>query len=86
MLSELVSNSVRHADPLPGGELEVSWRVGNDAVELRVTDGGGSDLPRTRATGPEEVRGRGLSIVGRIAASWGVETSAVGTTVWAVLG
>ncbi len=85
VLSELVSNSVRHGGPLPGGELEVSWQVRTDEVELRVTDGGGGEVPRSQVVGPEEVRGRGLSIVAGVAATWGVETSAVGTTVWAVL-
>ena len=83
VLSELVGNSIRHASPLPSGELEVSWGVDGDVVELRVTDGGGNALPEPRAVEADELSGRGLSIVAKVAAAWGVEYTTLGTTVWA---
>lgn len=85
VLSELVANSVRHANPLAGGELEISWDMTADGVELRVTDGGGEVAPEPRAVGAEDVSGRGLSIVAKLAAAWGVESTALGTTVWALV-
>jgi serine/threonine-protein kinase RsbW len=85
VLSELVTNSVRHASPLPSGGLEIAWDVGDDMVELRVTDGGGDAAPVPRAVGPDDVRGRGLSIVTKLAAAWGVEDVPGGTTVWALV-
>lgn len=85
VLSELVGNSVRHASPLAGGELEVSWDMKEEGVELRVTDGGGAALPELRAVGAEDISGRGLTIVAKLAAAWGVESSAFGTTVWALV-
>lgn len=85
VLSELVANSVRHASPLAGGELEVSWDLTDRGIELRVTDGGGAGPPELRAVEVEDVSGRGLTIVARLAAAWGVESSAVGTTVWALI-
>jgi anti-sigma regulatory factor (Ser/Thr protein kinase) len=84
--SELVGNSVRYAAPLPGGVLEVSWRVDGDCVRLRVSDGGGPSVPARHDAGPEDVRGRGLAIVTALARDWGVELSRNGagprSTVW----
>lgn len=85
VLSELVANSVRHASPLAGGEVEVSWDMTSRGIELRVTDGGGADPPELRAVGVEDVSGRGLTIVAKLAAAWGVESTALGTTVWALV-
>ncbi len=84
VISELVANSVRHASPMKGGGLEVSWEVRRDAVELRVTDGGGAAVPQPRQVGPDEVSGRGLTIVSKLA-DWGVQATPGGTTVWAVV-
>src|SRR5437879_3292121 len=54
---ELVANAVRHAEPLPGGVLRLAWRLRTSAagrsVEVRVTDGGATQLPRPRAAGIE---------------------------------
>lgn len=85
VLSELVANSVRHANPLADGELEVSWDMTAGGIELRVTDGGGEAVPELRAVGVGDVSGRGLTIVAKLAAAWGVESTALGTTVWAVV-
>lgn len=83
ILSELVTNSVRHACPLPSGELEVAWDVSDEAVEIRVTDGGGDGTPLPGVAGPDALTGRGLAIVAMLAAAWGVEDVPEGTTVWA---
>ena len=87
VLAELVGNAVRHADPLPGGVVRVSWRlrpgVDTDLVELRVTDGGSFARPRIRTVDPEAVDGRGLSIVAALADRWGVERDGLGQSVWA---
>ncbi len=85
VLSELVTNSVRHASPLPSGELEVAWDVAKDIVELRVTDGGADGSPSPRQASPDALSGRGLAIVTKIAAAWGVEDAPDGTTVWALV-
>lgn len=85
VLSELVTNSVRHATPLPSGELEVAWDVGEDMVELRVTDGGADGCPIPSPAGPDALSGRGLAIVTKLAVAWGVEQAADCTTVWALV-
>jgi two-component sensor histidine kinase len=87
--AELVGNSVRHADPLPGGVVRVAWRLrrgATDLVEIRVTDGGAASSPRVRHVGPDSVDGRGLRIVAALASRWGVESDGLGQSVWAELG
>jgi anti-sigma regulatory factor (Ser/Thr protein kinase) len=84
--TELLGNSLRHADALPSGELRVSWDVDGDGVVVRVTDGGGGQLPHVRNTRADATTGRGLRIVDALAAEWGVESQPDGaTTVWAWL-
>ena len=77
---------MRHASPLPGGEVLVSWELRDGGVEVRVTDGGGAARPIPRRVSPHDLSGRGLSIVDRVASEWGVEASANRTTVWARVG
>ncbi len=86
VVSELVTNSVRHACPLSNGDLEVAWDVSMHLVEVRVTDGGGEASPVPRSVGPDDVTGRGLTIVTKLAAAWGVEDAPGGITVWALVG
>jgi serine/threonine-protein kinase RsbW len=89
VVSELVGNSVRYANPLAGGLLQVSWTIGEDCVLLRVSDGGGPSVPVRHDAGPEDVRGRGLAIVASLARDWGVELARNGagpvSTVWVEL-
>jgi anti-sigma regulatory factor (Ser/Thr protein kinase) len=72
VLSELISNALRHASPLPGSTLEVSWTLHSGSVEVAVSDGGGGDMPRVNKPGNSAVGGRGLSIVDRLSLRWGV--------------
>jgi two-component sensor histidine kinase len=87
VLAELVGNAVRHADPLPGGVIRVSWRLGTSPdgqrILLRVTDGGAGAGPRIRTADPDAVDGRGLHIVSGLASRWGVERDGLGQSVWA---
>jgi len=85
LVSELVANAVRHARPLPDDQIEVHWSVGDDSIRTRVTDGGAATMPRVLAPGLEAVSGRGLSIVDKLAAKWGVDTGEGRTTVWVVV-
>jgi two-component sensor histidine kinase len=87
VLAELVGNAVRHADPLPGGVIRVSWRLATSPdgqrILLRVTDGGAAAGPRIRAADPDAADGRGLHIVSGLANRWGVERDGLGQSVWA---
>ncbi|MBB6174296.1 anti-sigma regulatory factor (Ser/Thr protein kinase) [Nocardiopsis mwathae] len=93
VLSELLSNALRHAAPLPEPFppdcVEASWGVGADSgdgwLEIAVTDGGAATLPRVARPSRSALGGRGLEIVQHIAAKWGTEVDGGVTTVWAVL-
>jgi two-component sensor histidine kinase len=85
--AELLGNAVRHAEPLAGGVVHLTWRLersnGTTCVQLRVTDGGSAMTPTRRAADPDAVDGRGLAIVAALAQRWGVDRSGPGSCVWA---
>jgi len=92
LVSELVGNAVRYANPLPGGVLRIAWELArNDEgheVTLRVTDGGAIDtagFPHQMDAPLDSETGRGLRIVATLASDWGVDLEAPGQSVWAVL-
>jgi anti-sigma regulatory factor (Ser/Thr protein kinase) len=87
--AELLGNAVRHAAPLPGGVMHLSWRVersgGIARIHLRVTDGGSALVPTRRVADPDAIDGRGLAIVAALALRWGVDRDGAGCCVWADL-
>ena len=87
VLSELISNALRHATPLPGSLIRVSWCLSDDCVEIAVSDGGGPTVPMINKPAANAIGGRGLGIVDRLSLRWGVYTGQDGseTTVWAAL-
>jgi anti-sigma regulatory factor (Ser/Thr protein kinase) len=85
VVSEILSNALKHARPLRTGHIEVAWDVQGDAVNIQVADGGGPTKPRVHAPSLSALGGRGLSIVSTIAAAWGVREHEDGTVVWATL-
>jgi len=86
VLSELVTNAVRHARPLADGGIRVNWSVTGGVVEIDVTDGGGPTTPRPAPRSVWSAGGRGLRIVGSLAHEWGVRENSTGNTVWASIG
>lgn len=97
IISELVSNALRHACPLPtpanpANSVGVAWRAEVDAspgtggwLEISVRDGGSTTMPRVADPSTTGLGGRGLGIVQHLAGRWGTEMDATTTTVWAVL-
>jgi anti-sigma regulatory factor (Ser/Thr protein kinase) len=85
VLSELLSNAIRHARPLPGAVVQVSWALGDKSLTVSVRDGGGPTHPHAGHPTPSSRSGRGLAIVECLASTWGVQDSAGGVTVWAIL-
>jgi anti-sigma regulatory factor (Ser/Thr protein kinase) len=85
VVSELLSNAIRHARPLPGSNLLLSWDLTDGAVEIAVTDGGAATRPMTAQATVSSLGGRGLDIIDYLARSWGVRTDDTGLTVWAVM-
>ena len=86
VISELVANAIRHAQPLPDGMIHVNWAVSDGVVEISVTDGGGPTTPAPAPTSPWSANGRGLRIVRSLAHEWGVKDDVGSCTVWVSLG
>lgn len=84
VLTELVTNSLSHAQPLDGA-LQVAWGCWDGQLHVHVTDGGSHERPVVRDVAPTATRGRGLSIVRQLAKTWGVRELPSATTVWATL-
>jgi two-component sensor histidine kinase len=85
VITELLTNAIRHASPLSGRWLQVTWALLNESVEIAVSDGGSTTLPRVSRPALSALGGRGLEIVQKLSMQWGVRSSGPGTTVWAVL-
>ena len=85
IVSELISNALRHARPLPSGQVRVCWLRRGDALELEVSDGGAMTEPRRGPGTLSSLGGRGLGIVEALSDGWGVRHDDGSTTVWAVL-
>jgi anti-sigma regulatory factor (Ser/Thr protein kinase) len=83
VISELLSNALRHGGPLPGSGIRVAWDLDAGTVRLAVSDGGGSTRPELGQPTPSTTGGRGLRIVARLSRRWGTLCDDEGTTVWA---
>jgi anti-sigma regulatory factor (Ser/Thr protein kinase) len=86
VVSELLGNAVRHADPMADGEMLLRWQVRHDVVDVEVTDGGARTTVRPLRPVALSTQGRGLRIVRSLAQEWGVEDGVGSRTVWAALG
>lgn len=85
VLSELVTNAVRHARVSPGREIETRYVRAGGGVRIEVHDA--ADVwPETCPFDSDSEGGRGLSLVAALADHWGVnERIGVGKAVWAVV-
>ena len=84
LLSELVTNSVRHSGVPAGDELLVRLRVWNDRCRIEVEDSGHDGAIAPRSRGPVEAGGMGLNVVQALSERWGLVRTAEGPTrVWA---
>jgi serine/threonine-protein kinase RsbW len=73
--TELISNALRHADPLRNATLLVRWRREGDELLLSVCDGGAETRPQVVKATADAESGRGLAIVAALANRWRVEHS-----------
>ncbi|WP_428935786.1 SpoIIE family protein phosphatase [Streptomyces sp. ACT015] len=76
MVSELVTNAVRHSRRGP-----VTLRLVRGDTLLCEVDDDESELPSLRAAGPTDEAGRGLQVVSVLAREWGTSRTATGKTV-----
>ena len=79
LVSEVVTNSIRHA---PGGQaVELRIRVDRRLVRVEVEDGGPGFEPPPQGSRSERDAGWGLLLVDRLSDRWGVSAGRT-TTVW----
>jgi anti-sigma regulatory factor (Ser/Thr protein kinase) len=84
LVSELVTNCVKHARTGPEESIVLTVDIHDDRVRVSVKDEGpGFEPPATPVTeaAAEAGSGWGLFLVDQLAAAWGVERQA-GATVW----
>jgi serine/threonine-protein kinase RsbW len=84
LVSELVANSVRHAEAPGDAVLTVRGHVSPDVVVLEVHDQGTRGAITRRAPDMQAGGGFGLNIIETLSRRWGVNRDA-GTRVWAEL-
>jgi anti-sigma regulatory factor (Ser/Thr protein kinase) len=77
LVSELLTNAVRHACPPLGLRL----RQAGGELSVEVCDGSPL-LPQARMAGADEESGRGLLLVDQLATAWGTLPTAEGKAVW----
>jgi anti-sigma regulatory factor (Ser/Thr protein kinase) len=79
LISELVTNSVRHASVT--GSVGLDIRVSDETLHVEVSDPGNGFNPAPRRFERTEAGGWGLHLVDRLADRWGVLHNGV-TSVW----
>ncbi|MEU6574418.1 ATP-binding protein [Streptomyces sp. NPDC046805] len=80
LVSELVTNSLRHATG-PIGVRLVRPAEQDDGLRVEVSDPL-PDPPRERAARPDDESGRGLQLVASTSRRWGTRPGDTGKTVW----
>lgn len=81
LVSELVTNSVRHSGAADGECVRVGVGLDGGNVHVDVADAGTGFEPRGRRPGQSKAGGWGLFLVERLADRWGVARDG-GTRVW----
>jgi anti-sigma regulatory factor (Ser/Thr protein kinase) len=81
LVSELVTNAVRHARLAPGDVIHLIVEIGARALRVEVHDPGGGFVPREPAPDPARPSGWGLYLVDELADRWGVDSDEA-TLVW----
>jgi anti-sigma regulatory factor (Ser/Thr protein kinase) len=87
LITEVVTNSVRHSGAKDGDPIEVEMREQADGVYVVVTDRGhGFDRPRHPRPDHRTTGGLGLVLVDRLAREWGTHRTKSGWAVWFEVG
>ena len=85
LISELVTNSVRHAGLDATQPLQLSVVTSGDTVRVAVRDPGPGFSPPPPPPNPAHVGGWGLVLVDQLAERWGVEHDGEANVVWCEL-
>lgn len=82
LVSELVTNAVRHAGLARGDRIRLVVDVDGQIVRVEVHDPGRGFRPRAPSPDPSRPSGWGLYLVDELADRWGVDGAGPGTRVW----
>jgi anti-sigma regulatory factor (Ser/Thr protein kinase) len=85
VLSELVANSIRHAEPLADGTLLITWKLERRGLQMSVSDGGSPTRPRKVNAPSSALAGRGMAIVESLCVAWWADKTRSQSTVHAIL-
>ncbi|KOX00482.1 PAS/PAC sensor protein [Streptomyces sp. NRRL B-1140] len=77
VVSELVTNAIRHAEP------PVQLRLIHDTNLICEVSDGGTTAPHLRRARTYDEGGRGLLLVAQLTERWGTRQSSTGKTIWA---
>jgi anti-sigma regulatory factor (Ser/Thr protein kinase) len=83
LLTELITNALRHAEMTPNDQIDVRAALSDGTVRIEVSDPGRDGEVKVRTPGARG-GGYGLFLVDRLTSEWGVDHRH-GTTVWAEL-
>jgi len=81
LVSELVTNAVRHANLQSGDIIVLVIDVGDSMLRVEVHDPGGGFVPSAPSPDPARPSGWGLYLVSELADRWGVDSDER-TLVW----
>jgi anti-sigma regulatory factor (Ser/Thr protein kinase) len=81
LVSELVTNAVRHADLAAGDVIALVVDLADHTLRVEVHDPGGGFVPSTPSPDPARPSGWGLYLVAELADRWGVDSDET-TLVW----
>lgn len=73
LISEIVTNSVRHGHPPPDAHIHLSLSLSEEKLRAEVSDEGPGFSPEKIKRSPEQIGGWGLGIVQEVADRWGVD-------------
>jgi anti-sigma regulatory factor (Ser/Thr protein kinase) len=74
LISELVTNAVRHADLDAGDAIDLVIDIADQMLRVEVHDPGGGFVPSTPSPDPARPSGWGLYLVAELADRWGVDS------------
>jgi signal transduction histidine kinase len=83
LVSELVTNSIRHAGLAAGDPIDLRLSSHNGQLLISVHDSGPGFDPDAHTNGNHD--GFGLSILGALSSEWGVDSGPDGCTVWCAM-
>jgi anti-sigma regulatory factor (Ser/Thr protein kinase) len=81
LVSELVTNAVRHANLASGDVIELVIEIADQTLRVEVHDPGGGFVPSAPSPDPARPSGWGLYLVAELADRWGVDSDDT-TLVW----